>query len=59
MVANELGGGGGAPSFFGVGRTGPGKLQLLKLPSFLVKLSNVHNKSSIFNVTCYAVEYIW
>ena len=57
MVANELGGG---LLFSGCsGRLLSGKLQLLKLPSFLVKLSNVHNKSSIFNVTCNAVEYIW
>ena len=52
--------GGGDLLFSGCGgRLLIGKLQLLKLPSFLVKLSNVHNKSSIFNVTCYAVEYIW
>lgn len=57
MVTNELG---GALLFSGCGgRLLSGKLQLLKLPSFLVKLSNVNNKSSIFNVTCNAVEYIW
>lgn len=58
MVTYELGG--GALLFSGCGgRLLSGKLQLLKLPSFLVKLSNVHNTSSIFNVTCNAVEYIW